>query len=496
MSLLDNLNEWFAVQKVKWFGVENTEAVKILANATTIEEIDDLYNSFPEETKNDLSTIAQYEHRRAQLVDPPAHGIFDGIAQSLFDGFQDLSEDMESALSDFMAGSLKGEPSTLSSAFDSAMDPLITGILDLLDPSGDKISKDLFNEVSGAMKPLLKLGLTFTVSSVLAELIHPTKELGFGQVSHFLYDTVGFKALTEAYIAPIRLNLIELPTKYQINAITQPWKPRMGDAVDWFGRGHIGDEGFKELMKFNGMESEWFDPYKRYAAKATSYFMLNAIASAGLYDEEKFKFWLSDAGYGAFKIDQSKLTEYEIDYGLEAPEESQIDFLLRSYRSMSAKAEWSEIKSLGARAFEQGMITEDEYREYLRPVVVNEEVINLRVQMSKLKMAEESKALSRSILEKLYRTNRLTEVEFRERLEQMNYGPEAIDDLVYLVELKKQEDPQELTRAQIEGMFRRGNMNEDEFRARLINFNYTSRDIDLLVLDNKSRMKSTTQEAG
>jgi len=491
------LKDWFDGIQDKIDGYTNKKdkelRIKLLGTAADLEILENLWGHTSEGDKEDPDFIAAYDSRSKELKEKGAYGPLSSMASALFEGFGALSEEMGGEMAGIINKTLGSDDPELTQAYEGAMSTLVDGILGFMDQGEKKISAELRGEVQGALAPLLKLGLTFTVSTVLAELIHPTKEMGFGQISHFLYDTVGFKSLMDAYIAPLRTNMIELPTKYNINSLTQPWKPRMGDAVDWFGRGHIGDEGFKELMKVNGMEPEWFGPYKRFAAKNTSYFMLNAIANAGLYDEDKFRFWLSDAGYGAYDIDQDQLTEYEVTYGLKAPNESQIDFLMRSYNAMSIKAEWAEIKGLGGRAFEEGMITEDLYRSYLQKLNLSEKVIDIRIQLSRLKMTESSKALSRSIVEKLYRSNRITTDEFESRLKQMNYSPEAIQDLLYLNQLHKQENPQELSRAQIEGMYRRGTIDETAFRARLIHFNYSEGDIELLVTDNKKRMKSTKE---
>ena len=81
------------------------------------------------------------------------------------------------------------------------------------------------------------------------------------------------------------------PLGYEFNSAFRTYKPKIMDAVNWFGRGHIGDEGFKEFMHWHGVEDQWFDEYKRSACRETSYFMLNAIAREGMYDEKKFQFW-------------------------------------------------------------------------------------------------------------------------------------------------------------------------------------------------------------
>jgi hypothetical protein len=350
------------------------------------------------------------------------------------------------------------------------------------------------NKYVDSMSSIIGLGLTFSVATVLAELIHPTKEMGFGHISHFLYDTIGFNSLMDAYIKPARYAGIEMPVRYNINTLLQTIKPEMRDAINWFGRGHIGDEGFKEFMRWHGIEDKWFGPYKRHAAYHLSYFMLNAIAGAGLYDEEKFKFWLSDAGYGAFPIHEEDLTEYEKTYGLKAPNESQIDFLLGNYARMSAAAEFAGVKSLAKKAYKEGMMTAAEFAEKLKMIGINETVIDLEISLIDLEKQDEKKDLSRSVIEKLYKYGRLTREDAILRLTGLGYTESGAGELIDLVDIQKEEEPKELTRAQLEGMFKRGVIDETLFRAKLINMKYETADIDLMVLDSKRGMKEGAGE--
>lgn len=345
-------------------------------------------------------------------------------------------------------------------------------------------------KVIGLTAGSLALGLAAYAAGMVVETLSLGQIDGFDKFWDQVVKATGvFRISALMTTLPMTLSVMR-PLGYEYNSIYRTFKPVMKEIVRWYGRGHIGDKGMKQFMLWHGIEDEWFDEYKRSASRETSYFMLNAIAREGMYDEDKFQFWLSDAGYGAYPIMSDMLTEYERDYGLTAPGETQIDFLLRNYRKMSEKAEFSGIQSLAKKSYIRGDITWETFDMFLTKIGKPEIVRNMIKTAADLEMADVERDLTLSVWQKAYRVNRITVEELEAKLKDLGYSDDSISHLIYMEDLRKSEDPAELTRAQIEGIFRRHGIEEAEFRARLKNMNYSDRDINLMVDDAKKRMET------
>jgi len=362
-------------------------------------------------------------------------------------------------------------------------------MIDHLDLKAHSPASPALEKTIGIAAGSIGLGLAAYAAGMVVETLSLGQIDGFDKFWDQVVAATGVYRISRLLTSlPLELSVMR-PLGYEYNSVFRTYKPKIMDAVNWFGRGHIGDEGFKEFMKWHGIEDEWFEEYKRSACRETSYFMLNAIAREGMYDEKKFQFWLSDAGYGAFPITTPMLTEYEKTYGLTAPEETQIDFLLNNYRKMSEKAEFSGIQGLAKKSYIRGDITWETFEMFLTKIGKPEIVRNMIRDAAELEKADVERDLALSIWQKMYRVNRITVEEFTEKLKGMGYSDESITHMIYLEDLRKTEEPKELTRAQIEGMFKKKIIDEPELRARLTNMNYSDRDINLMVLDNKAEMK-------
>lgn len=330
--------------------------------------------------------------------------------------------------------------------------------------------------------PIIKLGLIFEFASTAAEFMHPAKEIGAKNISHMLHDTFGFDSLTKGYVRPLRDTFIRLPVRYELFSIFRPKKPYFSDGIDWYGRGHIGDSQLHEFLGWYGLPDDWHFQYKRKGSKPASYFMLNAIGREGLYDEKAFKFFLSDAGFAAFEIKESELSEYEKDYDVPAPGISTVDFLADTYKRMSARVEWSGIKALARKHYSEGLITKEKFTEYFKKSFVGDDVIALELALLDLEKEDEKKDLARSQVEQLYAKRLIPSTEFSSRLLGLGYSKEAVEDLLELADLKRAaKDIADLTTVQICTAFKKAVITETDTRKRLTNKGYVTTDVDILL---------------
>ena len=391
-----------------------------------VEALENVYAVMPDNIKNDKAIKQYYEFRKNELheagfdtVGDVAGGLFSSLANDLFKGFKrlipEMSGDIEKTTKEAI---VKGSPA-ITDAFKDKLGLLVDGILDAIDPGGKKIPEDMRKQIKETMEPVMGLGLTFLVGTALAELIHPTKEMGWGRISHFLYETVGMKELMDAYIDPIRLNLIKMPVKYSINELTTPFIPSFRDAEDWYGRGHIDEDEMKDLMRKHGIDTKWLWRYARMGTKPSSYFMLNAIGREGFWDADDFRFWLSDAGYGAFKITEEKMSPYEKKYGLKPPSTSQIDFLLNAYKHMNIRTTVGDVRAIRRSLLTDGWISREDFEKDLEKYkITKEDAKDALDAIEELQRRKDAKELQKA-WEKKYLYGRIDKDELEKKLKEL-----------------------------------------------------------------------------
>lgn len=443
-----------------------------------------------------LPEIAKvYEEQVRELEDPAKFSPFAPMARSLYEGFGNLKDTIESQINTTLKDALKPGTPEIKKTFEGILDTLLDGTFDAMDPKKTKISTDMRTEMKSTMKPLLGLGLSFTVATTLAELIHPTKELGFGRISHFLYDTIGWKSLMNAYIDPIRLNLIAQPTKYSINMLTRPFIPRLADALEWYGRGHIDEAEMLVFLKKHGVEPGWEYRYQRMGTKPSSYFMLNAIAREGFWDVDDFRFWLSDAGYGAFHITEGLLTPYEKKYGLKPPRTTQIDFLLDAYKQMNIRSTVGDVRSIRRRLMAEGWITRDAFEKDLAVYKIKKEDVADVLNAIEMEQDVKDKKELAKAYEKKYMKGRVTDDDLKKALVALGMREDYVDVHVKrLFETKQKklavdEEEKTLTKAEVLRAYKDGQKLKAWALKQIDNMGYSLDDATLLVEHEELELK-------
>jgi len=333
-----------------------------------VEALENVYAVMPDNIKNDKAIKQYYEFRKNELheagfdtVGDVAGGLFSSLANDLFKGFKrlipEMSGDIEKTTKEAI---VKGSPA-ITDAFKDKLGLLVDGILDAIDPGGKKIPEDVRKQ----------------------------------------------------------LNLIKMPVKYSINELTTPFIPSFRDAEDWFGRGHIDEDEMKDLMRKHGIDTKWLWRYARMGTKPSSYFMLNAIGREGFWDADDFRFWLSDAGYGAFKITEDKMSPYEKKYGLKPPSTSQIDFLLNAYKHMNIRTTVGDVRAIRRSLLTDGWISREDFEKDLEKYkITKEDAKDALDAIEELQRRKDAKELQKA-WEKKYLYGRIDKDELEKKLKEL-----------------------------------------------------------------------------
>ena len=433
-----------------------------MQNVKVVSALENVWSWCPENVRANPGVQGYYEFRKEELteagmltISDAAGGVFQSLASDLVKGFGKLAPEMEGTMGSSLDKAIVEGSPEISDIFKDKLELILDALFKTVDPDGDKIPEETKKEIIAGVGPMLGIGVTFTVGTALAELIHPTKEMGWGRVSHFLYDTVGFKEMSNAYIYPVRLNLVQQPMKYNINRLTTPFEPPFRDATEWYGRGHIDEDQMLGLMRTHGINPDWLWSYARMGTKPSSYFMLNAIGREGFWDVDDFRFWLSDAGYGAFQITAENMSEYEKKYELKPPSTTQIEFLLAAYKQMNLRTTIADERAVRRSLLNKGWISREDFEKDLANYkITKEDAKGALDAVEKLQEVEEKSILVQA-WERKFLYGHVDEKGLKEALKELGMREGKIQARVNLLNVRKtgklgiEDDEKTLTNAQI-----------------------------------------------
>jgi hypothetical protein len=258
-NLLDSvLNAIKAIQGIESLGPFGP-ALFMLSLATSPDMVDKIAEMMPAEKRSDPAVQAALASLKKDLGKVKAVNPYDMIAGASEPGknpITDVARDLLIQAVQDLLGS--GAVDLEKSLGDLARAP-IEAVLSVVEGGGAPIEAALRDKIVKSVTPMISLGLSWVILSTLAELIHPVKNMGFGGISHFLYETVGFQALSNSYIAPVREGLIEDPIRHQVLAVSRPFNPSIG-SISWLARKRLIDKAqFDEGYAFWGVKQEWAD---------------------------------------------------------------------------------------------------------------------------------------------------------------------------------------------------------------------------------------------
>lgn len=503
MGWLKDKIDTFVAKYIENFFFNTKWATKqALKSCETTACAEKIMGSLDAERQADPEIAALYEDAKARGELNAELGIFGGFAEALSKGFDKLKDGAEMSIEEIIETVLPSDSPALVEAFDPAIERLMNTLFSTLEFAGKEVDPKLKSDITDKIKPMIRLVVTFEVGSWLAEWIQPMKNTGLRHVAHGLYDTVGFKALSAAYLDPVRLNLVTQPVKYNINELTTPFIPPWKDALEWYGRGHIDEAEMLSLRKKHGIEDGWDYRYTRMGTKPSSYFMLNAIAREGFWDVDDFRFWLSDAGYGAFHIGEDLLTPYEKKYGLKPPRTTQIDFLLDAYKQMNLRSTVGDVRGIRRSLMIDGWISRKEFEDDLgRYKITKEDAQDVLDAIEMQQARKDAKELQRAF-EKKYTYGRITQDELKEELTKLKLREDYIEArLTYLLTVKagklaiEEEAVKDLTNAQILSAWESGVKEKGWALKRIDDKGYTTEDaVTIIDVEERDHIEDVNDE--
>lgn len=495
VSLLEGIKNFFSDKSSELHERRVENKIRMISMCGSVKCIEQTWTSGPIKVQEDDRVITAKDARITELTaqgmltpTDQVLGIFKPLPAALFAGFSELRNTIESTIGTTLEAALKPGSPEVTKVYAATTDFLIQGILNALDPGQTKISGQLRKELTNTMDPLLRLGLTFTVGSALAELIHPTKELGLSHVSHFLYDTVGFKALMESYINPLRLNLIEQPTKYSINELTTPFLPTQGEITGLARKYEITEAKFHDAMSKQGIGKEWRDAlYNGFWADPRLFEILRLmeVELPPAAPPAEASAWLTRANMTQYVGPNWWLA---MKFGKAGYDQIDIPVLIKVVRARNRMKELGDIRTLNRNIYKDGGYTRAEYEAQLAKRGISKEEAKELIDAIDKELAEELNKEFRRAIEQKYRYGRLTDEELVDQLTKHGLiEARAKARAAYLLEMRTgkltvaEEEVKDLTRAEILKAYRVGEKEKGWALKRIDDAGYTTEDAVTLV---------------
>ncbi len=151
------------------------------------------------------------------------------------------------------------------------------------------------------------------------ELMHPLKQIGFGQVAAIIGDVVNYRSISGVILGAILGATLRTPLTYYVNALMRPKIPDVRTLTALAGEYALvapeqrlalmaGPGGidlvdkenrrqFVELGKYDGYTDATLNKLYELADTPERYFFLSAVARLGIFDEGYFTRALMNSGY-------------------------------------------------------------------------------------------------------------------------------------------------------------------------------------------------------
>lgn len=432
------------------------------------------------------SVAAAITVRETGLAKQGENGIFGQLPKAMFDGFSALIEPMEAMAADMLRKNLvPGSPES-KHAFDEILDALMDGFLTSFRLQGKAVPRDVADALKTAIIPMLSLGLTLEVATTLAEHIHPAKETGWKAVSHFLHDTVGFKALSESYIWPIRKIMIEEPTIKSMNRIFQPYYPTQGELTGLARKYEITEEEYRDAMRGFGVREEyinalltgfWADPRLR------EILLLAQVERPDPEPPQAAIDWLTHAG----------LEEYlgpdwwfALKFAKAGYDRIDIPVLIKVVRSQFLIKELGDLRVMRRAQYKSGQLSRAGYEEFLRGRGLREEELAPQLDAIEAERLKDQNDETQKLYELQYKNGRIDEAALKAALIGLGLAEERVTSRVeYLTtqklgKLREDIDSRVPTRADFEQAYKRGATTKEALIDRLDKMGYTIADAQLI----------------
>jgi len=221
----------------------------------------------------------------------------------------------------------------------------------------------------------------------------------------------------------------------------------------------IGIDKFKDYMYHLGFPDDQIEILEWTLWREFTITDLNRLREAGLITDDFYKERLRRLGLR--KEDAELLATY--------------------WLTREATRERITLRSLAVRMFREGLRDEVWLREKLKSIGYDDDTISLIVELEKAKMREEPRRTTLGQLRRMFRFDVISEEDFKRYLRDLRYPDAAIELIVETEKAAKVPRPRVVSASELRRAFRSDIIDEEALFRRLVEIGYTDGDARLIV---------------
>lgn len=301
--------------------------------------------------------------------------------------------------------------------------------------------------------------------STLAEVLSVGQIDQIGNNIQQVYWNLGLGFLTWQTMAPILQAAILEPLERDVQRQWRGKRFSQSQIGDLFALGEISEEELIEALREEGWRERDIQLVRRLSYRQLSQTDVFKLFQDGTITEEELAARLRRQGY--------------------SPEDVALKIALENRDDV--EDDRRESITVLRNAFEDGLITESEFRGALSDQNYSDREIDLRVRLVRLKQESDVRRLSRAQLKDAWESNLVGDPEVRERLRQMDYAESEIELILDTWKAETAPGFLEINQSTILQMFRFAVYDERRTREELQKIGYDLEDANDLIALQKAR---------
>jgi len=333
----------------------------------------------------------------------------------------------------------------------TALTPLVGGFIDGLFGFVEHLGPIAPSMAGTNYKSLMTIGFTALAGlggmTIIGDLLHPLKVLGFANISAMLYDICNYKLISQAFVGALTGALIAIPARWYYYDLLRPQLPSIREGSDFYASDDIDIGAYSKLLGYHGIPDDWHKAYADSAYRPPSPYQLTVAASSGVVD---IKVMLAELRRAGFHPDVRKM-----------------------YRDVFNKLQTADVKagSTGGvmTRYQEGFIDDTEFASEMAMLRVAEEQIPVYLAVAKLNYATDYIRDLISAWQTAVRSGNMTLDEYRANLTSTGMVPQRTDGYIQR-ELARQtvKEPRAVSITIAVTRYKEGLTTRDQFRDELM----------------------------
>jgi len=292
-------------------------------------------------------------------------------------------------------------------------------IVSFLSPHSPALPEHAPAHATMVMGALIASGLLLGGMTCAGELVHPLKELGFGNLSAFLYDVAGYKVIASALVGVLVGASIQTPLHYAMNAWVRPSQFDAKTALRLYLKGLIPKPDASRYLTYEGFDDAKIKQLFDDAAREPRYFELKLMLEDYLPPDS----WLL-----------TKLQRAEYEAG-------DAQLMAQALKAIALKPARAKIINAAERAYKEGRLDETELKSIYKGLGIRADLANLYLWAARLAFEFDEVSDQIDALKKAYAKDVINDRDLLAGLKGLGVKPERAEILVDIEYLKKMGKP-------------------------------------------------------